>query len=1149
MTIRQSISSMPSASVRRTCSEDTATSSSNHNSNPITSSSGSSVGIEFPSAATHHIAPDAENVHVSAQETAPSQFHFPAVGPPLVESTTFSTGPMDDTPSRSNRTPLDRRISLPLLGIDLGRSGPSYGQTLKRMSVAVYGVASNAFEPKDNNAMKDYDSRPHSFSTDRASGHSAHLAETNSRPTVSISAYGEGSITQSYDSYGSSNSAHSASLHEKNEFESHMPPSHQSTLTAVQSICSGRSKSIRSSRPPGLKSQRDLKARNVNLPFKTNVKYPLKGPKQDEARSQNSTLHSSSDPQANGYNSFDMVSSANNSRNSLDFPSPPLDEALCQKNCKKQRQIVRELIETERRYFELLNKIQTNYILPIQASHQTNDYQKFILSKKTTVNIFSNFAAILGLSGQFLASLENFGRIHKLFDQPVPPQSATLETASDSSQKLQPLHFPKAESSAIKRLNIGETLTEFLPFFKLYTTFTSNFSVSQSTLHLHSAKRGPSPAFFNLLEDCRRRGVDNGLGLAHMLLGIIQRVPRYELLIKELLKYSAQTDSDYRHLLSAQTMVGCVARRLEIGMNEQAATKTILTIQRAMEGLAFPLVIPSRKLVKIGQLKKIGRKGDLQDRVFFLFNDCLIYCGILKNGNAESVEKWLGQLAASFKDPSSAGSLPTGPVNALTMKHISTSFLLPFTHGDDNSPRLIFCRKMNLHDVTTVGAVGGRKNEYFTGFQIISSAKSFVVYANNATEKENWISTLRETKSELLDSRRTLHIKEEFSDSDNTSQSSKLSSILEGPASRGYSWLSLASSEEDSNSAPADKLTERTPQKPKNKPSGLSFPALAHYRSPGNGSMFTNLLSPRARLYSTPSKSSIFNWKPSVNLSIPPLANQMTQILEGIQEAHAGSISEQMSPRVEPAVLPELKTSNHTQNQLNDQPEAPRKQFGMKYVAENYCAPVWVPDNHVHRCMGKCQAGFSVLKRRHHCRLCGGVFCSSCSSRLFVIRNQEQGDQLARACEACFQSVFLDVHDGKAKQTTGDDGFYRPILSNRPHDDQDLVLRRERPHLRHAHRQSLPMDLGSAHFRHSSLANLREDDQRRSIVSTVTSVGSDTGCGVTKADELNDFSKNELNSLEEVSKDTPSSIPSPSPAPSQTHARQRLTSLLQSRSR
>ncbi|WAQ89655.1 hypothetical protein PtA15_11A345 [Puccinia triticina] len=1132
---------MPSLSVRRTCSEDLATSP-NCNSNPSPSCPAPSVGIEFPSEATNLLALESENVDVSPIENAPSRSHFPVTASTLRESGTPATDPMNDTPSRLNRTPLDRRISLPLLGIDLGRSGPSYGQTLKRMSVAVYGVASNAFEPLDNNSMKDYTSR-RPFSPDHSTDRPAHPQKTNPRPTVSISAYGEGSIAQSSDSYGSCSSNDSARLYEKNDTENLIPLSHQSTSTMVQPVFPSRTKSSRSSRPPGLRAQRELKARNVNLPFKTNVKYPLKTTRPEVAGV------SHLDRQLNAHSSSDTFQRSNDSPNSLNFPPFPNGEALYQKNLKKQRQIVKELIETERRYFELLNKIQSNYIVPIQASHKSTDYQRIILSKKTTVDIFSNFAAILGLSGQFLASLEKLGQNHKLFDPPVPTHSPLLTTASSSSQERQTLRFPKAESSAVKRLKIGETLMEFLPFFKLYTTFTSNFSVSQSTLHLHSAKRGPSPAFFNLLEDCRRRGVDNGLGLAHMLLGIIQRVPRYELLIKELIKYSEETDPDYRHLLSAQTMVGCVARRLEIGMNEQAATKIILTIQRAMEGLEFPLVIPSRKLVKIGQLKKIGRKGDLQDRVFFLFNDSLIYCGILKNGNVESVEKWLGQLGTSFKNTASAGSLPIGPVNALTIKHISTNFLLPFTHGDDNSPRLIFCCKMNLHDVTTVGTVGGRKSEYSTGFQIISSAKSFVVYAKNAIEKEDWISTLRETKSELLDSRRTLFIKEEFGDRDKNSHPNKLGFIIEGQPSRGYSWLSLASTEDDSHSAHSDKLAERTPQKSRNKPSTLSFPALSNYRSPVKSSMFTNLLSPRARLHSTPSKSSVFNWKPLVNLSIPPLTNQMTQILEGIQEAHAGSLAENTSNPAEPTVSLEPKPPNQPRSQHNEDLEASRKPFGMKYVAENYCAPVWVPDNHVNRCMGKCQMWFSVLKRRHHCRLCGGVFCSSCSSRLFVIRNQEQGDQLARACEACFQSVFLDVHDGKTKQTTGEDEFYRPILSNRPHDDQDLILRRQRPHLRHAHRQSLPMDLGSAYFRHSSLANLGEDDQRRSIISAVTSVGGDSVYGASKADELNDFVNDGPTPHEENHKNVPHPVPSPSPARSQTHARQRLTSLLQSRSR
>ena len=35
-------------------------------------------------------------------------------------------------------------------------------------------------------------------------------------------------------------------------------------------------------------------------------------------------------------------------------------------------------------------------------------------------------------------------------------------------------------------------------------------------------------------------------------------------------------------------------------------------------------------------------------------------------------------------------------------------------------------------------------------------------------------------------------------------------------------------------------------------------------------------------------------------------------------------------------------------------------------------APVWVPDNRVAMCQA-CQAVFSLLVRRHHCRACGKV--------------------------------------------------------------------------------------------------------------------------------------------------------------------------------
>uniref|UniRef100_F6XJ86 Lateral signaling target protein 2 homolog n=1 Tax=Monodelphis domestica TaxID=13616 RepID=F6XJ86_MONDO len=42
--------------------------------------------------------------------------------------------------------------------------------------------------------------------------------------------------------------------------------------------------------------------------------------------------------------------------------------------------------------------------------------------------------------------------------------------------------------------------------------------------------------------------------------------------------------------------------------------------------------------------------------------------------------------------------------------------------------------------------------------------------------------------------------------------------------------------------------------------------------------------------------------------------------------------------------------------------------------------PAWVPDQACLHCMA-CQTPFSFTRRRHHCRSCGKIFCSRCSSR------------------------------------------------------------------------------------------------------------------------------------------------------------------------
>lgn len=78
------------------------------------------------------------------------------------------------------------------------------------------------------------------------------------------------------------------------------------------------------------------------------------------------------------------------------------------------------------------------------------------------------------------------------------------------------------------------------------------------------------------------------------------------------------------------------------------------------------------------------------------------------------------------------------------------------------------------------------------------------------------------------------------------------------------------------------------------------------------------------------------------------------------------------------------------------------------FVMDDYSAPIWAPDNTASKCQGCGEAFVGAWRRRHHCRLCGGVVCWACSRRNFVIPALEEGDEarVARACDGCFESVI-----------------------------------------------------------------------------------------------------------------------------------------------
>jgi len=66
--------------------------------------------------------------------------------------------------------------------------------------------------------------------------------------------------------------------------------------------------------------------------------------------------------------------------------------------------------------------------------------------------------------------------------------------------------------------------------------------------------------------------------------------------------------------------------------------------------------------------------------------------------------------------------------------------------------------------------------------------------------------------------------------------------------------------------------------------------------------------------------------------------------------------------------------------------------------------PPWQPDNTCNQC-GKCSINFSLFKRKHHCRACGKIYCSNCTTKQTKITNLGYVDEPVRVCDGCSDSA------------------------------------------------------------------------------------------------------------------------------------------------
>nr|XP_009670863.1 PREDICTED: FYVE, RhoGEF and PH domain-containing protein 2 isoform X2 [Struthio camelus australis] len=170
---------------------------------------------------------------------------------------------------------------------------------------------------------------------------------------------------------------------------------------------------------------------------------------------------------------------------------------------------------------------------------------------------------------------------------------------------------------------IGDVIQKLAPFLKMYGEYVKNFDKAVELITAWSEK---SPPFQELIADIQKRKVCANLTLQHHMLEPVQRIPRYELLLKDYVQKLPPESPDRADAKKALEMIFMAAKHSNAAIAEMERLQNLWEVYQRL-GLEDDIVDPSNELIKEGPVLKISsRNNSTSEKYLFLFNNMLLYC-------------------------------------------------------------------------------------------------------------------------------------------------------------------------------------------------------------------------------------------------------------------------------------------------------------------------------------------------------------------------------------------------------------------------------------------------------------------------------------------------------------------------------------------
>ncbi|XP_038668687.1 FYVE, RhoGEF and PH domain-containing protein 3-like isoform X1 [Scyliorhinus canicula] len=170
---------------------------------------------------------------------------------------------------------------------------------------------------------------------------------------------------------------------------------------------------------------------------------------------------------------------------------------------------------------------------------------------------------------------------------------------------------------------IGDILQKLAPFLKMYGEYVKNFDRAMDLVNSWTQR---SSQFKSIIQDIQKQDVCGNLTLQHHMLEPVQRIPRYEMLLKDYLKKLPEDSLDRKDAEKSLELISTAANHSNVAIRKMEKMHKLLEVYERLGGEA-DIVNPANELIKEGHIQKLSAKnGSAQDRYLFLFNNMVLYC-------------------------------------------------------------------------------------------------------------------------------------------------------------------------------------------------------------------------------------------------------------------------------------------------------------------------------------------------------------------------------------------------------------------------------------------------------------------------------------------------------------------------------------------